>query len=289
MATAPKNLPIIPSKAPNLPIATVEYSQAYTDQLLNTLRLYFNQIDNFTQPLSTTSGGSYLTFPYGAFHYDKSTALTAAITNTSTTPIAVSSTSGFANSGAIMIGTEIITYTTTTATAFDGTVTRGAYGTTKSAHSIGDVVTSVQGTTANTRTPMYLNTTDFSNTVSLVGSGNTSQISFNVAGVYNIQFSAQAGNAGASPDNVTIWVRQNGADIPETAGIATVPSSHGGIDGAAIFSWNYFISANSGDYVELYWTTDSGTSVIKTYPAGVSPVHPVSPALILTAQFVSAL
>lgn len=36
------------SKAPNLPVGPVQYAQRYQDQLLNILRLYFNQIDNIT-------------------------------------------------------------------------------------------------------------------------------------------------------------------------------------------------------------------------------------------------
>jgi len=34
------------TKAPNLPIAPVDYNQQYQDQFSNVLRLYFNQIDN---------------------------------------------------------------------------------------------------------------------------------------------------------------------------------------------------------------------------------------------------
>jgi len=34
------------TKAPNLPIAPVEYSQQFQDQFNNVLRLYFNQLDN---------------------------------------------------------------------------------------------------------------------------------------------------------------------------------------------------------------------------------------------------
>jgi len=34
------------TKAPNLPIAPVEYSQQYIDQLSNALRLYFAQLDS---------------------------------------------------------------------------------------------------------------------------------------------------------------------------------------------------------------------------------------------------
>jgi len=34
------------TKSPNLPIAPVDYSQQYQDQLNNVLRLYFAQLDN---------------------------------------------------------------------------------------------------------------------------------------------------------------------------------------------------------------------------------------------------
>jgi hypothetical protein len=40
---------LTPSIAPNLITAPVEYDQQNQQQLLNMLRLYFNQLDNFTQ------------------------------------------------------------------------------------------------------------------------------------------------------------------------------------------------------------------------------------------------
>ena len=303
MATPPKQQVLRPSKAPNLPVAPVEYDQRYQDQFNNALRLYFAEVDNFTQALGTNSATSSLSAPYGSFHYDRSTTLTSGITNVSTTPIPVTSTAGYPSSGAILIGTEIITYTAITATTFAGTITRGAYSTSTSAHSAGDAITSVQGTTAATVTPMYLNTTDFSNGVVLQGPDNTSKVAFSYSGLYNLQFSAQFVNYASGfngSDNVTIWIRQNGADVAASAGIVTVPGSHGGVAGAIIAGWNFFVSVPtitfnnasppvSNQYIELYWTTDSGNSVIQTYPSGTTPVHPVSPALILTAQFVSAL
>jgi hypothetical protein len=48
---------LLTSKAPNLPIAPVEYTQQYMDQVLNALRLYFNQIDNFTQKTTIPNFG----------------------------------------------------------------------------------------------------------------------------------------------------------------------------------------------------------------------------------------
>ena len=65
MATKFKSLALYPPKSPNIPIGPVDYDQRYIDNLINTLRLYFNQIDNMGQGLLTgTAGGSYLKFPY---------------------------------------------------------------------------------------------------------------------------------------------------------------------------------------------------------------------------------
>ena len=65
------------------------------------------------------------------------TALTANITSSSTSAIAVTSTTGFTSSGTIYIGNEGITYTSITATTFAGTITRGV-NSTAAAHTTGD-------------------------------------------------------------------------------------------------------------------------------------------------------
>jgi hypothetical protein len=85
-----------------------------------------------------TSGNSTFTFGtgYGAGGYGGSTGPSyattinggTAVTASSTTPITVVSTAGFAASGTIWIGTEGITYTAITGTTFQGTITRGAGG-----------------------------------------------------------------------------------------------------------------------------------------------------------------
>jgi len=52
------------TKAPNLPIPTVAYSQTVLESFSNALRLYFNTLDAFTSNLSNTAGGSSLSFPH---------------------------------------------------------------------------------------------------------------------------------------------------------------------------------------------------------------------------------
>lgn len=274
--------------APNLPLATPQYDRQFQDQFENILRLYFNQLDNAFGSLLGPNGGKYLKFPNGAFHQDGATTLTSGITNVSTTPIPVVSTDQFESAGHILIGTELIAYTGKTATTFTG-ITRGVYGTTNTSHSTNDPVTEALGVASSTSSiSIPFDTTDTSNGVSIDTTTN-SKIVFASAGYYNIQFSAQLLNFTTSDDNVTFWWKQNGTDVAYSAGIQAVPSKHGSTAGASIVSWNIVLPINAGDYVQLYFASESGNTVTATYPAGTAPVHPVSPSVILTATFVSAL
>ena len=284
-----KTLDLRPPKAPNLLVAPIDYRQQYVDQLNNALRLYFNQIDNFCQPFASNTGGAFLKFPNGAFHQNGYTTLTNAIPNSaSTANIVVGSTAGFASTGAILIGQELITYTGKTATSFTG-ITRSQYGSSGSSHSAGVYVSEAQAVaSASTALAIPFDTTDTSNQVALDPLDNT-KVVFAVAGYYNIQFSVQLLNCTSSIDNVTLWFRQNTNDIPETAGVVSIPSKHAGGVGAAIVSWNLIVAVNADDNIQLMMHSNSGNTVAATYPPGTAPVHPASPSVILTATFVSAL
>ena len=74
-----KNIPLKATKAPNIPIGPVDYDQRYMDQVTNVLRLYFTEIDNFTQasitPLSGTTAdrpidSAKLPLAVGQFYFD---------------------------------------------------------------------------------------------------------------------------------------------------------------------------------------------------------------------------
>lgn len=274
---------------PNLPLAPVGYERQYQDQLNNVLRLYFNQLNNLNAVLTGSTGGAFLQFPNGAFYQDGATLLTAAMSNTSTADIQVTSTEDFVlAAGGLLIGTELITYTGKTATSFTG-ITRGAYGSTKAAHLAGVAVTEAQTLASPTvASALALFKETSSNGVALDATDKT-KVVFSVAGIYNIQFSIQMLTFDGTIDNVTVWFRLNGVDIPYSAGIATVPAIHGGSPGTAIISWNLVQPVNAGDYIQILFASDTGNTVAATYAAGTSPVHPISPSIILTATFVSAL
>ncbi|CAB4123672.1 hypothetical protein UFOVP48_59 [uncultured Caudovirales phage] len=102
MAITNQQRTLLTPKAPRLPNATPEYSKAYLDQLNNILRLYFNQLDNFEQALLASSGGRFLSAPYGAFQ--DSTSQTAVV-NTATAM--KFNTVDFANETYVADGTKL--------------------------------------------------------------------------------------------------------------------------------------------------------------------------------------
>lgn len=273
---------------PNLPLGPAEYERRYQDQFSNVLRLYFNQLRNALGELFGTNGGKYIQFPNGAFYQDGYTTLTANMTNTSTAAIQVTSTDGFLSAGGLIIGSELIKYTGKTATTFTG-ITRGVYGSTNVAHTAGVSVSEAQTLASSAVSqPLSVLQTTVSNGVA-IDTADPTKIVHATAGIYNIQFSIQMLTFDNTIDNVTIWFRLNGVDIPYSAGIATVPAIHGGSPGTAIISWNLVQPMNAGDYIQLIFASDTGNTVAATYPPGTSPVHPASPSIIVTSTFVSAL
>lgn len=216
MVTPLKTFALLPPKAPNLPIGPAQYSQEYVNQLLNVLRLYFNQIDNMGSLLAG-QGGAFLNNPYGAF-------------------------SSFVD----------------------------------------------QTTTANTATLMTLDTTDFANGVSI----SSSKITVDNPGIYNLQFSAQFQNTDNQIQDISIWLRKNTVDIVGSTGLVSIParkSASAGEEAHQITGWNYFVSMNAGDYIQIYWSTTLASVTIQTYAAGTGPVRPSTASVVATLSFVSAL
>jgi hypothetical protein len=144
----------------------------------------------------------------------------------------------------------------------------------------------IQTTTANTATLMTLNTTDFSNQVSI----SSSKITASIAGIYNLQFSAQLQSTDNAPQDVFIWLRQNGTDIAGSTGVVGLPARKTPADPFHdIKGWNYFVSLNAGDYIEIYWSTTNANVSIHFYAASGSPTKPSTQSVVATLTFVSSL
>jgi hypothetical protein len=144
-----------------------------------------------------------------------------------------------------------------------------------------------QTTTVNTATLMALSVTDFSNEVALQTG---SKITVANAGVYNLQFSVQLQNLDNAPQDVFIWLKQNGTDITGSTGLVGMPArKSAGVPSHDIKGWNYFLNMNARDYVQIYWSTTNVDVTIQTYPASGTPTKPSTASVVATLSFVSAL
>jgi hypothetical protein len=114
-----------------------------------------------------------------------------------------------------------------------------------------------------------------------------SKITFSEIGKYNIQWSAQFDNTDTQEHDVSIWLRYNGTDVVGSTGLVGIPSSHGGISGHVIPSWNFIVDvAKSGDFYQFYWSCASSNVTIKTLPAQTNPTRPSTASVVITAQHI---
>lgn len=137
--------------------------------------------------------------------------------------------------------------------------------------------------TGNPLTPniMTVNTTDLSSGVT-VASG--SRFTAAVAGVYNFQWSGQFQNLDNAPQDVTVWIRINGADVVGSAGLIGINQRKSvGVASHVIVGWNYFVTLTAGQYVELIWAPTIATVTLQAYPIQVGPpATPSTSSLVVT-------
>ena len=135
---------------------------------------------------------------------------------------------------------------------------------------------------ANTAYAMTLNTIDYANGVSVASN---SRITVTDAGIWNLQWSGQFENTDSQDHDVRVWLKINGTVVTGSTGFFAVPSKHGSVNGHLLVGWNYFLSLNANDYVELWWETDNTAISIQAYPA--SGNYPSTASVIATMSFVS--
>jgi len=136
--------------------------------------------------------------------------------------------------------------------------------------------------TANTAYAMTLDTTDYSNGITL---SNSSRMNVKNTGVYNFQWSGQFENTDSQDHDVRVWIKINGTNLTGSTGFFAIPSKHGSINGHTLVGWNYYLSLNANDYVELWWESDSTTVSLQAYVSGTN--YPSTASLITTMNYIS--
>lgn len=141
--------------------------------------------------------------------------------------------------------------------------------------------------TINTPTLVLFDTVDASDGVYYVA-GNGIHVQH--SGLYNVQFSAQFTNGSVQLQDVAVWLRINGVDLPWSSSVMTVPETHGGQPGYAIMAANFYVQLYASDMLEFYWAASSTDAVLNALPPITTPfVNPGSPSIVATVTFVSNL
>jgi hypothetical protein len=122
-----------------------------------------------------------------------------------------------------------------------------------------------------------INTTAESNGIFITQS---SRLVFENQGTYNIQFSAQLEKTDSGNDEIEIWLSKNGTNVDWTN--TTMELS--GNNTELVASWNFMLSLNSNDYLELYWHSNDVDMRVLTRGTQSNPDRPSIPSIILTAQ-----
>jgi hypothetical protein len=120
----------------------------------------------------------------------------------------------------------------------------------------------------STARPLTYNTTEATNGVHL--GIPSSRIYFDATGVYNIQFSAQMDLASGAQEQVTIWFRRNGTNIPRSATYVTIKNQNE----FQVPAWNYVDTFQAEDYVELMVHSDGADARFPAYPSNAVPAIP---------------
>ena len=131
-------------------------------------------------------------------------------------------------------------------------------------------------------TPFTFNTVDVADGVTLVSG---SRLTVPLDGVYNFQWSGQFQNVENTIEDVTVWLRIGGVDVPGSAGVISLAArKNPSITGRTIIGWNYFLTLTAGQYVQIVWLPSIGTVTCPAYPASTTPAHPSTASVIVTAN-----
>ena len=118
-----------------------------------------------------------------------------------------------------------------------------------------------------------------------VSIANSTRITMDDTGVYNIAFSLQLLNSANARRVITVWLSKNGSPVADSSTdiyLGTAVDSE-----RAVAAWNFFVQSQPGDYYELIIATDGTTGAVPQIYAGDSvnsALAPRIPSTILTVN-----
>jgi len=111
----------------------------------------------------------------------------------------------------------------------------------------------------------------------------STNITMAAAGVYSCAMNFQLKNTNTSNHTVTVWYQKNGTNVANTASTISVPKATDG--GVTVFELTFQEEVTAGQYLTLYWATNSTSTSIDYTAASVGPPDvPAIPSVIFTAN-----
>lgn len=271
---------LIGFRAPALPLPREQYDRQQMDQLINALRLYFNQLDSLTpQQANSYRADEFIGGDFTGDDY------TGDLFTGNTFNGSVFNGSYF--NGGHFSGQQFV----------GGTFVGQGHRIIFPHISASDSTDQIAGGD-DTPTVVEWNTLDSSFGWTLAAPGTATA---GYAGFYKITYSLQFINTANAVHYATVWLKVNNNDVPNSSTIFTIParkSSSPGEEGYLAAYSEVSFSMNVGDEVELYWATDqAGDPTVPT--DGVYIFHdgaqttpfarPAIPSAIGSITFVSAV
>lgn len=136
--------------------------------------------------------------------------------------------------------------------------------------------------TANTATPIKHAITEDATGV-YVDPTNTTRIYVQETGDYLLTFSAQFAKSGSSAEQADIWVRVNGNDLPRTNSRLTLQ----GNPNELLVSLAFTLDLNSGDYVQIVFSSPSATMHVVAHTSLSTPTRPDIPSIISSLTLIA--
>jgi hypothetical protein len=115
------------------------------------------------------------------------------------------------------------------------------------------------------------------------------------AGVYTVNYSLQFKNTTNDVQDIDIWLRKNGNDIPDTNSRFSISARKStGNPSHLIVTTPLMVELAANDYIQVMWhVTSTGVSLehfpAVTYSAGVTPAIPATPSAIVQVEFMSEI
>lgn len=133
----------------------------------------------------------------------------------------------------------------------------------------------------NTANLLTLNHNKGSDGINLI---TDSRIQFPHDGVYNLTINAQVNITQGGPGNINMWLVQNNLQEIASNGIVTIE----GGGRSNVISRRFFPKVKAGDYIEVYWSSDSINLRLAATGNQTGPARPSTPSASVTVQFIQS-